>query len=134
MYRFIFVFAGSLAILLFASCSEGFSPTAPSAPTPTPTPERTTSSFVGNIMDADIFRKCIENARAEIIAGPLSGTIYPQNLELCGDPGAGFSINDLPIGAVLTLRASAPGYTSVERDFVIARFAHSIDINLKRAE
>jgi len=82
---------------------------------------------------ADTHRVCIENAWAEIIAGPSSGMIYPQNLSYCDDPGAGFVINNLPVGAVIRLRASAPAYTSVERDFVIVPSASSIDINLKRA-
>lgn len=134
MYRLLFVFAGSLAMLAVASSSEGYLPTAPTAPPPTPPPVSSNGSFVGNIMDADTHRMCIDNARAEIIGGPSSGTIYPQNREYCEDPGGGIVINDLPVGSVLRLRASAPGYTSVERDFVIARSGWSIDINLKRAD
>jgi hypothetical protein len=131
MYRVLSVFAGSLAMLAVASCSETYSPTAP-AGSPTP-PVSSNGSFIGNIMDADTHRMCIDNARAEIIAGPSSGTVYPQNLDSCEDPGSGFVINDLPVGAVVRVRASAPGYTAVERDFVIMRSASSIDINLKRA-
>ena len=135
MNRFLSVFAGSLAMLAVASCTESYSPTVPTAPpAPPPPPMRTTSSFTANIMDADTHRVCIENAWAEIIAGPSSGTVYRQNRDYCEDPGAGFTINDLPIDSVLRLRASAPGYTSVERDFVIVRSGFSIDINLKRAE
>jgi hypothetical protein len=126
------VFAGALAVLTVASCSETYtSPTFPTRPTP---PVIGNGSFIGNIMDVDTRRVCIENARAEIIAGPSSGTTYPQNLDSCEDPGAGFVINDLPVDAVVRLRASAPGYTSVERDFVISQSARSIDINLKRAD
>lgn len=134
-YRLLSVIAGSLAMLSLASCSETNLPTAPTEPpaSPAPPPVSSKGSFIGNIMDADTHRACIANAQAEIIAGPSSGTIYPQNLEYCEDPGAGFVINDLPVGAVLRLRASAPGYTSVESDFVIAPSASSIDINLKRA-
>lgn len=133
MRRVRSMFAGSLAMLAIASCSESYSPTAPAAPTAPPAPPvSSSSSFVGNVMDADTHRMCIENARAEIIAGPSSGAIYPQNLELCEDPGAGFVIDGLPVGAVMRLRVSAPGYTSVERDFVILRSPSSIDINLKR--
>jgi hypothetical protein len=131
MYRLFFVFAGCLAMLSVASCSEDYLPTAPPAPTP---PVSTTGSFTGNILDADTHRMCIDDARAEIISGPRSGTIYPQNLAYCDDPGGGFTISDLPLGSGLRLRASAPGYTSVEGDFVIASSGWSVDINLKRAE
>ncbi|MCA1790981.1 MAG: hypothetical protein LC667_14330, partial [Thioalkalivibrio sp.] len=89
----------------------------------------TTGSFHGNIMDADTHRMCIDNARAEIISGPRSGTIYPQNRDYCEESSSGFAINDLPVGTVLRLRASAPGYTSAEGDFVIASSGWSVDIN-----
>ena len=130
--RRVLAFAGSLAVLAVASCSESYSPTAP-APPPIPPGVTGNGSFLGNIMDADTHRVCIANAQVEVIAGPGSGAIYPQNRDYCEDPGAGFVINDLPVGAVIRLRASAPGYTSLERDFVIAQSASSIDINLKRA-
>ena len=131
MDRFLSVLTGSLAMLVAASCSESYLPTAPAAPS-APPPLSSTSSFSGNIMDADTHRVCIEDAWAEVIAGPSSGTIYRQNREYCEDPGSGIVINDLPVDSVLRLRASAPGYTSVERDFVIVRSGFSIDINLKK--
>lgn len=123
----------SLFLIAAASCSEYRSPTSPVAGSPPPPPPAASvGSFYGNIMDGDTHRMCIKDARAEIIAGPSSGNVYPQNLEVCEDPGGGFAIHNLPLGAVIRLRASAPGYTSVERDFIITRGGSSIDINLKR--
>ena len=124
---------GLLTLLAVASCSkDAYSPTDPTAGAPPTPPVSTTVSFAGNIMDADTFRACIDHAQAEIIAGPASGTVYPQNRDYCEDPGAGFVINGLTVGDVLRLRVSAPGYTTVERDFAIVRPSPSIDINLKR--
>ena len=129
MQRASLVFAASLIVLVLTSCSESYSPTAPPS---TPTgPVGSTGSFVGNIMDVDTHRACIANARAESLS---SGAIYLQNFESCEDSSAGFVINDLSVGAVLRLRLSAPGYISVERDFLISQGRGSVDINLKRAE
>lgn len=132
------VFAVSLAMFALLSCSDYQSPTAPGptpipTPIPKPTPPVSNGSFTGNIMDVDTHRACIENGRAEMIAGPFSGTVYLQNQQLCEDPGAGFVINDLPVGVVITLRVAAPGYLSAERDFLIVGHGGSVDINLKRA-
>jgi hypothetical protein len=140
-YRLLFGFVVSLAMMLVASCSEDYSPTAPTspipplvAPAPTPTPRTGTYSLTMNIMDADTRRACIENARAEIIAGPYSGTIYPQNWGWCEEDAVGVTINGIPVGAVVRLRVSAPGYTSVELDLDEAQSGRSFDINLKRAD
>lgn len=124
-----------LVLAAFNACNESSLPTAPPPPTQSTPPQapRTTSDFTGNIMDADTNRVCIPNARVEVLAGPLSGKVYAQNLEWCEESSLGFTINDLPIGSVLSLRLSAPGYTSADRDFVIQSSAGSIDVQLKRA-
>lgn len=129
MQRASLVFATSLIALVLTSCSESYSPTAP-PPTTSP-PVGSSGSFVGNIMDVDTHRACIPNAWAESLS---SGVVYRQNFESCEDSSIGFVINDLSVGALLRLRLSAPGYISVERDFLISQGGGSVDINLKRAE
>ena len=133
MQRASFVFATSLIVLVLASCSESYSPTAPppTSTTPPTGPVGSSGSFVGNIMDVDTHRACIPNAWAESLS---SGVVYRQNFESCEDSSIGFVINNLSVGSVLRLRLSAPGYISVERDFLISQGGGSVDINLKRAE
>jgi len=127
--RALFVFASSLAMLLIASCANDDSPTAPIESVPG------NGWFNGEILDSET-GVCIGGAQAEVIAGRLAGTVYPQIRE-CQQFESGFQVTGLPVGEVLRLRASAAGYASVELDAVIepignqARFT---DITLKRVQ
>jgi hypothetical protein len=125
--------AAVILVLFVASCSDAALPTAPTDPQTNVPPTTTTkSAFIGNIMDAATHRRCIPNGQAEIIGGPAAGTVYAQNLDHCEDPGAGFNIEGLTLGSVLRLRVSAPGYVTLEADYVVV--GHSVDINLDRVQ
>jgi len=120
-----------LALLVAVSGCNGESPTAPRVTPPVVTPPVAPPQVVGGIFGfiykAETNRLCVVPAQIEIIAGPGSGTVIQQDSYGCDEgsqpngSGFGFQLNNLPFGARVTLRASAPGYVSEERDAVADR-------------
>jgi hypothetical protein len=80
--------------------------------------EATKSTAVGSIAGFVIDKsdECIIGARVEMIDGPQAGAVFVQTV--CGfwDYGEdlGYSFHKLPVGASITLRATAAGYKMAE--------------------
>jgi len=76
---------------------------------------------------------CIRGAMVEIVAGPGLGRTSGQP-DTC-DPWNedGFWFYDLPLGATVTLRATASGYQSEDRDVVVPRGGEAVVFVLQRA-
>lgn len=74
--------------------------------------------YIGTIAGfvIDESEECIVGARVELVDGPKAGAVFVQTV--CGfwDYGAdiGYSFHDLPAGVLVTVRASAEGYTPAE--------------------
>jgi len=98
----------------------GPTPTGPSTSPPTPaTPP--SSPLMGHIWGQvlDSSGVCLDGSVVQIVAGPGEGRLSGQPDGCDAWDYAGFGLDDLPLGATLTLRASAPGHRSEDRELVI---------------
>ena len=93
------------------------SPPPPAAPAPAPVPPRLT--FVWVVVLGNDSGVCVRNAVVEIVAGQGVGRSLNQNTP-CNywDPDYNAVFWDLIAGVEVTLRASAPGYSAVERTVI----------------
>jgi hypothetical protein len=105
----------ALLFAVSAAASVACSPP-PDAPEPLPVVVSSANgtAITGSIVDGT--GVCIEDAIAEIVAGPAAGTRTPQATP-CDSWSdlPGFTFRNLAIGDKPTIRASAPGYVSQER-------------------
>jgi hypothetical protein len=69
---------------------------------------------------------CIENATVQVVSGQRQGENQVQETP-CGawDYGGGFLFKNLTPGVPMTLRASAPGWTTQEQTFMPFTGAYS---------
>jgi hypothetical protein len=77
-----------------------------------------TGMIWGQVLDSS--GVCLRGGMVEIIDGPSAGQISQQPEECDAWDYEGFEFDDLPLGATVTLRASAPGYRPQDRK-VVAR-------------
>jgi hypothetical protein len=113
----------ALVTLSLCGCSKEqpgpFPTSAPSVPAPpTPVPPPRTDGVVAVVV-IDHFGGCVSRATVEIVRGYGLGRSLIQS-DNCSywDPDYRAVFYDLIVGEELTLRASAPGYTSVEKTMV----------------
>jgi len=74
---------------------------------------------------------CITGAVVEIIDGPGTGRTSGQ-ADVCAawDYGGEYEFDNLPLGATVTLRASAPGYRSKDLQIVVQNGGPGVEIGL----
>jgi hypothetical protein len=114
-----FAFLIFVALTLFA-CSHGSTPTAPSRPVTTassvPTAAALTSLWGFVVEPSGV---CIKDAMVEVVRGQAQGQRIMQDTP-CGawDYGGGFVFKELAPGVEMTLRASAPGWSTEDKTFV----------------
>lgn len=123
---------------LVAFTHIGCSPAAPSPPSSNPTtrtsdspsptvPPPATNGWIW-AMAVDRSGLCIADATFEVISGQgSSGDIIRQETP-CSvwDYGGGITLRNLTTGVAMTLRASAPGYNTVERS-LFPKLAGTVD-------
>ena len=112
---------------LIALTLVGCSPPAPSSPSPNPTtptldspsppgPPAATNGWIW-AMAVERTGACIADATFEIVSaqGPSGDIIRQETPCSVWDYGGGIMLRNLTTGVAMTLRASAPGYNTVER-------------------
>lgn len=107
-----------LAILLVVAtsiaCEKNMnSPTAPLPPTQNP-PAVGGIGGIGGYVFGQADGSCLVPARVEVLDGPRAGEAVQQTDCPFGD-AYGYMFRDLPMGQKITIRASAPGYKSVDK-------------------
>jgi hypothetical protein len=117
----------ALIVLTLVGCS----PAAPSPPSPNPTtptldspspspsppgPPAATNGWIW-AMAVDRTGLCIADATFEIVSGqgPIGDIIRQETPCSVWDYSGGITLRNLTTGVAMTLRASAPGYNTVER-------------------
>ena len=98
---------GSL-LLLSLSCGDAAEPTPQSPQSPPPTPTSTSGFIWGQVLDQSGL--CLHGAVVEIVQGPGTGRKSGQPDECDAWAYVGYEFRDLPLGATVTLRATAPEY------------------------
>jgi hypothetical protein len=109
-----------VAAFTLVGCSSPTVPTPdPASATPTPTPPNPVPARNASIwaMAIDPSGGCIEGATFEVLSGqgPVGAVIIQETPCSVWDAGGGIWLKDLKPGVTITLRASAVGYTSVEK-------------------
>lgn len=110
-----------LAILLVVAaliaCEKNMNlPTAPSPPTQPPSSQ---VGGIGGYVFGEADGSCLVPARVEVLDGPRAGEAVQQTDCPFGD-AYGYDFRDLPLGQKMTIRASAPGYKSVDKQLYAA--------------
>jgi hypothetical protein len=106
----------------------------PVAPTPDPEPYTPTGSIAGFVLDES--EQCIVGARVELRVDETHSNVFTQTV--CAGfwdylPNQGFAFHELPLGAVFTLRATAPGYRQGEaRASAMNPFQYTTYITLEK--
>ena len=108
---------GGLVVLATLTACDGEKSSSPSMPISPTQPSRASISLYGFV--TDFTGVCIEGAAVEVVRGQAQGQRTTQETP-CGvwDVGGGFVFTDLTPGVEMTLRASAPGWSTVEETFV----------------
>ena len=108
--------AGSL-LALCLGCGDNTAPALQPSTPPTPPPSAAAGGFIwGQVLDSS--GVCLHGGMVQIVDGPGAGRASTQP-EVCDAwDYVGFELGDLPLGATVTLRASAPGYRAEERRVV----------------
>ena len=108
-----------VALTLFG-CSPESTPTDPNPPvtTDSPTPTRGALTWLWGMV-IDQTGLCIEDAMVEVVSGQAQGQRIMQDpaCDAWGYSG-GFVFKELSPGVEMTLRASAPGWSTEEQTFV----------------
>ena len=106
---------GSLLILCLA-CGDIAAPVS-STPVPPSTPTGTSGYVWGQVLGQS--GVCLSGGEVEIVGGPGIGRKSSQPDECNAWDYTGYEFRDLPAGATVTLRATAPGYQAQDRDLVV---------------
>jgi hypothetical protein len=88
----------------------------PVSPPVTPPPSAATGLIWGQVLDSS--GVCLDGGVVQIVAGPGAGRLSGQPDGCDAWDYVGFELRDLPLGAMVTLRASAPGHRSEDRQLV----------------
>jgi hypothetical protein len=109
-----------VALTLFG-CSQERTPTAPNPPIgtalPTPTPGAAITSLWGFVVEPS--GSCITDAMVEVVHGQAQGQRIMQETPCdAWAYGGGFVFKELSPGEEMTLRASAPGWSTEEQTVV----------------
>ena len=129
--RFRRCIPGFLPVLLLLGCADGGE--GPTTPSLRPPPPGTAAGgyIWGHVVDDSGI--CLRGAVVEIIAGPGTGRKATQEIECTAwDYAAGYEFRDLPMGVVLTLRATRNGYRPQERDLVTGNGGPPFQFSLER--
>ena len=123
-----------LPIVFLFGCGENdtLAPAAGDALPPPPVTMGTGAGFVWGhvVMDSGI---CIEGAVVEIIDGPGLGQKQTQRTPCdAWSYGDGFEFRGLPLGATITLRASARGYLPEELELVTQNGGYPVTFELNK--
>jgi len=107
-----------LISLISSNCNHEHSPTSPTIPPTSTQPPSNQNGLVWGYVFDSATGGCLQGATVEVIAGPHIGQQSFQK-DCDFDIGQGYSFV-LPAGESLTLRASAPGYTSQEKSDTVS--------------
>jgi hypothetical protein len=106
--------------LALLGCSDQGRPTAPDPPATTaspPTPPGALTSLFGFVVESSGL--CIRDAVVEVVRGQAQGQRIVQETPCdAWSYGAGFIFTGLSPGVEMTVRASAPGWSTEEKTFV----------------
>jgi len=109
---------GSLVVLCLGCGDSTAPPQSPLPQSPPPTSPATSGYIWGYVVDAA--GGCIAGAVVEIVDGPGTGRKSGQADDCSAwDYGGSYEFHGLPLDATVTLRASAPGYRSEDRQVVV---------------
>ena len=106
-----------LATLTLVGCSQNSPQRSPVAPSPSPVPTAGpgNSTFVW-AMVVDEGGACIDGATIQVVGGQSAGVSVPQTTPCdVWDADGGVYFKDLAPGVAMTLRATAPGWTPLEK-------------------
>ena len=123
--------------LMLIGCSHDRAPTAATPPVMTPSPSPTPNAVVslwGFVIDPG--GACIEAATVEAVRGQAQGQRIVQETPCdAWTDGGGFLFKDLTPGAEITLRASAPGWSTEQKTFVAGEVGtgKAVEIELKKS-
>ena len=122
------------AFTLFGCSSCGSTPTAPMPPvegaSAAPTPSASTISLWGFVVEPS--GACVEDAIVEVVRGSAQGQRVAQETPCdAWSYGNGFVFRDLTSGGEMTLRASAPGWSTEEQQ-VVPGNSTAVVIELKK--
>lgn len=117
-----------VAALSLSGCSEDRTNRLPVTPSPPPVPP-TSTAVIASVIDQN--GSCIVGATLQVVAGQATGKSMVQT-QPCAywDYGHELIFSNLVPGLALTLRATAPGYTTVDRAVVPS--ATRVDLTLSR--
>lgn len=76
---------------------------------------------------------CIPEGTIYVVSGPGAGVTFVQDSD-CDAWGysGGVMFTGLPVGATMTLRASAPGYSSIEKTAIAATSGQAVEFELAK--
>lgn len=117
-----------VAALSLFGCSEDRTNRLPVTPSPTPVPPNATA-VIARVIDQN--GSCIVGATVQVVAGQATSKSMVQT-QPCGywDYGHELIFSNLVPGLALTLRATAPGYTTV--DNAVVPSPTTVDLTLSR--
>jgi hypothetical protein len=106
-----------LVALTLVACSPDTLPTSPITTPALPSPPLTDTGWIW-AMAADKSGRCIEGATFEVVRGqgPIGAVISQRTPCSVWDYDGGVELRDLTLTVAMTLRASARGYATVERN------------------
>ena len=101
--------------VVVTACAESGDSTEPRRLTPETPPAIAPGSVWGHVYSAAGGGSCLLHAVVEIIEGPGTGRTSGQEPCDYWNFGGGFEFTDLPLAKMIKLRATAKGFTPVER-------------------
>jgi hypothetical protein len=111
-----FPLLGSCFVLCLG-CGDTAAPVSQSPPPTPPTPTTTSGFLWGQVLDQSGL--CLHGGVVEIVDGPGTGRRSGQPDGCSAWDYVGYEFRDLPLGATVTLRATASGYQPQDREFVV---------------
>jgi hypothetical protein len=117
-------------LVLCLGCGDTAAPL-PQSPPSTPAPTAESGYIWGFVIGAGGSGACVRGGVVEIVDGPGTGRKSAQ-ADGCGawDYSGGYEFRNLPMGATVTLRATAPGYEPQDRELVVQNGGPGVEFDL----